>query len=423
CMLGMHDEKKKKTQVKKNLLRTNFPFLRLWSGQLASQIGDRIFQLAIAWWILKTTSSPFDLGVFMVLSTLPAVVLGPLGGTFVDAFDRRKIMCAADLVRGTLVALLSFLYFNGSLNLLHVFLVAPLLAATTAFFEPGLPASLPHLVAEEDLNEAMSLQSLLSSFAGFIGPVFGGGLVAFLGVGGGLLVNAMSFFFSGALILSLSLPKGTGRTDAMEVLSQLVEGLDFARKQKVIFKLLLAFAGINLFLVPNLILLPMFVSGVLNGKPSSLGFLEGAIAVGMAVASLLISRLGESREKKKLILLSLSLVAMGILGMASMKNFYSSLFFQFLIGVGVAAINVNMGLVFQRVVPDEMKGRFFSLVGMVAFCSFPLAYLWVGFFAQAKGVPAAYLVCGIGLLVVTLFTNAIRGLSEIGEECPILEQA
>ncbi len=412
--------------MKKTLLQTNFPFLRLWSGQLASQIGDRIFQLAIAWWILKTTGSPFDLGVFMVLSTLPAVILGPLGGTFVDAFDRRKIMVLADLLRGVLLALLAFLFFKGSLSIHHVFLVAPLLAAATAFFEPGLPASLPHLVTEEDLNEAMSLQSLLSSFAGFIGPVFGGALVAFLGVGGGMLVNAASFFLSGALIFSLSLPKGTGRTDAGEVFSQLVEGLDFAREQKALFKLLLAFAGINLFLVPNLILLPMFVSGVLKGAPSSLGFLEGAIAVGMAVASLLISRLGEAKDKKRLIIVSLFLVVIGVVGMASLKDFYSGLFFQFLIGVGVAAINVNMGLVFQRSVPDEMKGRIFSLVGMVAFCSFPLAYFWVGFFAQAKGVPAAYLVCGVGLIVVTFFTSTIRGLSEIGEvgeELRILEQA
>ncbi|MGE5707741.1 MAG: MFS transporter [Bacteroidota bacterium] len=400
----------------KPLLLRNFPFLRLWIGQVTSQIGDRIFQLALAWWVLQSTGNAFYLGLLMVLSSLPAVVLGPIGGAALDAFDRKKVMVLADLGRALLVGTLAFLALRGQLSIGWVFATVPLLAALAAFFNPGISASIPQLVEEADLNEGVALQTMMSSFAGFIGPVFGGGLIAILGVGGGLAFDVASYLVSALLLGTLPLSKGTGKTQLKEVASQLVEGLRFTLAQKTLFRLLLGFAGTNLFLVPNMILLPMYVSLVLKGTPAQLGFLEGAIAVGMAAASAWIAHRGEVANKRFLVLFMILLTAVASLGMGLARDAYASIALQLLIGVAVAGINVNLGLVFQRMVPPEMKGRFFSLVEMVSFCSFPLAFFWAGLAARATSVPVTYFLCAGGLVLVTVYLAGIPGLSEIGKE-------
>lgn len=400
--------------MNRNLILRNRAFRNLWIAQITSQIGDRILQLALAWWMLETTNSAFNLGFLMVLASLPTLLLGPLGGAVIDAFDRKRIMVAADLGRAAIVSGLAVLYYTHHLQVWQVYVGILLLSSLAPFFNPSVPASIPHLVGEEDLHEATSLESAVSSTSGLIGPVVGGLLIGFIGIGGGMLVDALTFLVSAALVLTLPLPGGSGKTKLGEILQQLQEGISYARSQATLFHLLVAFAGVNLFLVPSMVLSPMFIRLVLHGESWMLGMVEGAVSVGMIASAILVARLGEIQNKRPLILGALSMTALSLLLMVFARTFAVGLVLHFLIGLAVAGININMSMVFQRMVIPEMKGRFFALVGVITSCSFPLAFLWVGILAQKTSVPLAYLVCGIGLILVLAYIASIRGLSEIG---------
>jgi len=88
------------------------PFALVWSGQSISLIGDRIFQVALAWWVLETTGSAVAMGTVMILSILPMLLFLLIGGVLVDRFPRLWLMLSSNLARGsvTLLVALGLLY-------------------------------------------------------------------------------------------------------------------------------------------------------------------------------------------------------------------------------------------------------------------------------------------------------------------------
>jgi MFS family permease len=97
--------------MKHNIL-INRNFALLWSGKIISQIGDKFYALALAWWILQHTGSPGIMGFFLLVSVLPGLLLGLFAGAVVDRLNRRNVLIITDLLRGFLVltvVLLSFL--------------------------------------------------------------------------------------------------------------------------------------------------------------------------------------------------------------------------------------------------------------------------------------------------------------------------
>ena len=116
----------------------NRDFLLLWQGQLISQVGQRAFNLAMIFFIKEATGSASLVGLMMMLSSLPGVLMGPLGGTFADNFSRKKILVYGDLINGLFVLSLAIVMFvlpnNSGLSLGWLFVVATAGAIIFAFF-------------------------------------------------------------------------------------------------------------------------------------------------------------------------------------------------------------------------------------------------------------------------------------------------
>ena len=151
----------------------NRNFLLLWQGQLVSQIGQRYFNVGMLFYIKQATESASLMGAMMLFSTLPGVLLGPMGGTFADLFSRKKIIVYSDLIQGILVfslaalmffliwatgltttdpqgsfSLFSFVYLTPhatAINITWMFIVATLGAIIFAFFTPAMSAAIPDL--------------------------------------------------------------------------------------------------------------------------------------------------------------------------------------------------------------------------------------------------------------------------------------
>jgi MFS family permease len=77
--------------------------MALWIGQMISFIGDYFVYLAIPIVVNRLTGSALMVGLAMISSALPALVLGPIAGVFVDRWDRQRTMIASDMIRAVLV--------------------------------------------------------------------------------------------------------------------------------------------------------------------------------------------------------------------------------------------------------------------------------------------------------------------------------
>jgi len=75
------------------------PFALLWSGQAFSRLGDSVYLVALAWWVLEKTGSATVMGKVLTLSLLPRLVFALIGGVAVDRFSRTQVMFVAALLR------------------------------------------------------------------------------------------------------------------------------------------------------------------------------------------------------------------------------------------------------------------------------------------------------------------------------------
>jgi MFS family permease len=92
-----------------NVLRSlsHRPFALLWTGQTISRLGDSLYRIALAWWVLEKTGSASAMGTVLVFSQIPLLIFLLIGGIVVDRFPRLRIMFVSDLLCGIVVTFIA----------------------------------------------------------------------------------------------------------------------------------------------------------------------------------------------------------------------------------------------------------------------------------------------------------------------------
>src|SRR5574340_1143300 len=91
----------------------NRNFRLMWTGQLISTMGSALTSLAASIYVFRLTNSALSVGLMLMATAAPSLLVGLFAGVFVDRYDRKKIMIAADLIRGLLVVLVPLLVPHG----------------------------------------------------------------------------------------------------------------------------------------------------------------------------------------------------------------------------------------------------------------------------------------------------------------------
>ena len=182
---------------------SNRSFALLWSGQIISRLGDSLFTIALAWWVLQKTGSATAMGVVLICSNVPMILCLLFGGVAVDRCPRVRLMLASDLLRGVVIALIASLAFLQWLELWHIFVLSALFGAVEAFFSPAYTALVPDLVPAELLPSANSLRSISTQAALFSGPAIAAGMIALGGTSLAFALDGVSFVLSAACLGAL----------------------------------------------------------------------------------------------------------------------------------------------------------------------------------------------------------------------------
>src|SRR5512137_2133759 len=110
------------------------PFAFLWTGQTVSRLGDSLYRIALAWWVLEETGSAAAMGSVLVFSTVPMLVFMLYGGVMVDRLPRPLVMVLSDLLRGLLVAGIAILAALDLLQVWQIFIASAIFGLLSAFF-------------------------------------------------------------------------------------------------------------------------------------------------------------------------------------------------------------------------------------------------------------------------------------------------
>jgi len=398
-------------------------FRLLWSGMTVSLVGDGIFFVALAWQVYELSNTPTALSVVGVAMTIPNVLFLLIGGVVSDRFDRRRVLLAADLVRGLAVGAMGALSVAGQIELWHLMVLAACYGGATAFFGPAFDAIVPDLVATDLLTQANSVDQFVRPAAWRLaGPALGGLLIKEWSVGGAFLVDAATFAASiVALLLMHPHPIEHVRGETSTALTEVREGFRFVRARVWLWGTLLAatFAYL-LFIGPQEVLLPLLVKNDLGGNPLDLGLILAIGGVGAIGAALLVGHRGAPRRFMTFMYLAWTCSTLAVAGYGFAHLPWQAMLACFLFNALETAGTIVWATTKQRLVPRQLLGRVSSLDWFISIGLLPLSFALTGPVASAIGARPTLIGAGVLGAAVTFAFLFLPGMRSI-ERMPAAE--
>jgi MFS family permease len=383
-------------------------FRLLWAGMTVSMVGDGIYIVAVAWQAYEIWNRPSALAAVGVAWSLPQVVLLLGAGVLSDRLDRRHLMIAGDVVRLAAIGTIGVLSILGMLTLPRLVGLVAVYGAGQAVFGPAFSSIVPQIVPDDLRVQANSLAQFVRPLTlALIGPVVGGFLISWLGVGWAFVVDAATFVVSAVAIIAMRT-----RAVAREELERpsawrdLVEGLGFVRGRTWLWAAMLA-GTISLLFTwgPWDVLLPYVVKNDLGGSASDLGIVYGSGGLGAVLVALTMGHRGRlPRRPVTVLYLAWALGLLLLAGFGLAVRLWQMMLVALVVEGSMTLLMVIWATLLQRLVPKEVLGRVSSLDWLLATAGVPLSFALVGPAASAFGADATLIGAGIlGALITVAF--------------------
>ncbi len=178
-------------------------FRLLWIGLFISAIGSEMQVVAVNWHVYLLTKSAFSLGIIGLARFLPLILLSPFSGVIADIIDRKKLMLIAQISMTFFSFILALTTFTHIISPIIIYVLIAFMSAALSFDMPARQVIIPSLVPRKHFINAVSLSVTMRQASMVLGPMLGGFIIAFLGVGNVYLINALSFI--GVIIAILAM--------------------------------------------------------------------------------------------------------------------------------------------------------------------------------------------------------------------------
>ena len=353
----------------------NRDFSLLWTGQLISTIGSSLTSLAASILVYRLTGSAASVGLMLMATAAPTILVGLLAGVFVDRYDRKRIMIAADLSRAVLVFLVPLLLRQ---SLAWLYIIVMLTSAISQFFDPAHESVLPEIASDEELAAANSLMAISSFGATAVGFAASGLIASRFPIQWCFYLDALSFVVSALIVWMVRVPSLAAAVESgiAAVGRNLAAGARLLADTPMLKSLFLVFALVFVsFGLSNSLLLP-FALKALGASEFEYGVQEAVTSVGFVIGSLWMVRVSDRLREGQWIALGLIGMALSGIGYASMRTVAPAIAIIAVSGLINAPTSIARRLVIQRHTPREMRGRVNSaffvcrdvlfLVGMAA---------------------------------------------------------
>jgi MFS family permease len=412
----------------------NKQFMCLWIAQVFSQFSDRaVFVLFVA--VLTATEVTKVAGhsfgaaqmtsLLYVAFTIPAVVLSPIAGVYVDRWSNRAVLVLSNFARAAFVTLVavSSLKFHP----VAAFSLAFLISIGSQFFGPAESASIPRLVKREDLYSANSLFFTTMMIALGFGFAIGEPIISRSGIGNAPFVVASGFFIAGLLLLGIQ--DNTKRDVKREPWwEELRFGIAYIVNNQPVFRAIVKITLLFSTIITLNIIAVGLAEQVMNLQPFQFGYIVAAAGLGMGVGNFWVGHHGKNIETGKLVYsgfagLGLFMTLLGSLGyiqtyvfpLFGLADLYFNgwlilipLVFSVCIGLSCAFVAVPTQAQLQSAVPEELRGKVFGAqnTAMSAASTIPVVLTGISADNLPGGVSTTLLIIGIPTLVSGLYQLA-----------------
>ncbi|MFO7836588.1 MAG: MFS transporter [Candidatus Thorarchaeota archaeon] len=394
-------------------------FAVMWGGQAVSLFGSRLVRFAVIWWLTLATGSATVLATATIMFLLPQILAGPFAGSYVDRWNRKRVMMVADSLIAAATGILALLFFLNIQEIWHIYLIMLVTSLMGSFHWPAMQASTTLLVPEEHYSRIGGINQSLQGMVNILAPPLGALLYALFPLENILFIDIATAFIAVASVGLIHIPQPKKPPDSKEQspLSDMADGIRFLRGWPGALLLIVFAMILNLIATPAFSLLPLLATNHFGGDATTLALMQSSNAVGMIAGGAGMGIWGgaESRSKTAMGALVVQGIALFLIGLVPGNSVELAVGLLLLAGLMSPIFNGSVIAVMQATIPPEMQGRVFSLIGSGVSAATPIGLVVAGPVADTFGVPIWFVVSGFvtaTLSIVSFFVPALMQLEE-----------
>ncbi len=382
-------------------------FFTIFTGQAFSLFGSSLVQFALIWYLTQKTGSATVLATASLFGMLPQILLGPIAGTVVDRGNRRLIMILSDATIAVFTLLLAYLFWSGSVEIWHIYLISAVRSAGGAFHYPAMSASTSLMVPKEQLSRVAGANQTMQGLVSIVAPPVGALLVAVMATENMLMIDVVTAVMGITPLLFYSVPQPKQEehhesAPRKSFMQDMGAGIKYMVSWPGLLMMGLMATMLNFLLGPTTALTPLLVTKYFGKGALELGSLDSFFGVGMIAGGITLSVWGGFKKKivtslAGIIAFSAAILAIAI---APADKFWMMVASMFVIGFMLPMANGPIHALFQSLIEPNMQGRVLSLVSSVAQAMMPLGLIIAGPVTDATSYQTWFWIAGILNLVI-----------------------
>lgn len=384
-------------------------------GQLVSVVGTWAQATALPYLAYRISGRPLDLGLIGFSNTLPTLLFALPAGVLVERWDKRRTVIIFQSIMSIQALGLAYLAFTDRLEIWHIVALAFLFGSAVSIEVTARQSMLIELAGREALPSAIALQTTAFNTGRVLGPLMAAWLISATGNEGSVfLANGISFLFviAGLFVARTRFKVDKEASPRGGLRSEFKQGIAYIRNHTAVMSVILMAALVGFFGIPLIQQIPAVARDVLRtaldteamvaARTSNLYAAQG---VGALTAALLAAYLS-SADKQKLLLLGQAAFVFPIIALGFVREAPIAYLLLTLVGWGTVTQLVMMNTMIQVEVPDNLRGRVFSVYFWALQGVAPFGSIVIGWIAQTWNVPVTIIVggvtCLIGILVIRM---------------------
>lgn len=387
---------------------TNARFLVLWLASAFTNLAFSVYLLTESWYVVQRLHHESWLGIVMMVTTIPRVVLMTFAGVLADRIRRSTILVYANGIRVVLIAVMVVLAAENSLSMSGLLGFALLFGVLDSFHNPASSSMLPNIVDKEHLIRGNSILQTTNQMCLLLGPALAGMLMKFASFEASFATAAILLLVAAVAVRFLRDEASTAGKERAPFLRQLKDGLVYMKN----FPLLLTIMSVSLII--NLLVsgpvqagLPVLVNHAFSGNVLVLSYMESAIAFGMMAGALLVGILQPKRHRAVLALFFVLLTGFGVALLSQIAAIWQGVALMFAMGFLIALCNVLIASLVQQMVQPDMMGRVQGVMGTASFGLIPVSFAIVSaLLSSGIAISGVMLTAGILLILFMMIILA-----------------
>ena len=352
--------------------------------------------MAIIFYLTAKTNSAMVLSAATFVGFIPQAILGPFAGAFVDRHSRKKVMIGADLLIAAAGGLLAVVAVFIDPPIWIIMLVLFIRSIGNAYHTPASSAVTPLMVPQEQLTKCAGYTQTMSAVVSLISPAAAAALYSVWPLSYIIMLDIAGAVLACGIVALLPIPNPPVQKSERKArfLQDMNDGYRVLKENKPLFALLWIGTAYMFFFMPIAALFPLMSMSYFNGTPVHASIAEIAFAGGMLAGGILLSIWGGF--KNRILSIGLSILVT--------SPFYG----------------VQNALIQERIAPEYL-GRVFAMLSSVISFAMPMGLLCSGIFAEQIGVEKWFLLCGIGIIAVSMLVFVLPVLRDFDRKTKVSE--